>query len=120
MQSSLLSLPQRAPDYAIFGTEALAPTAETVLATTPALQNLLNGWVLVSARIASDDSVPDFEVAVNNGSEDVSVLLINGSETPGHFTFWMQATNGQYVLIRNKTAGSSAKYYQAALNIWRY
>jgi hypothetical protein len=119
---SIFNLPVRAPDYIVFGSEETAPAAATTMAQTPALSGVLNGYLIVAIKIASDDAVPAFELVIRNAanSADVSVLLISAAETPGFLAFWFPAANGQTVLARIKSSGTSAKNYQCALNVWRY
>lgn len=121
MQSVQFNLPVKSPDVIVIGIEETAPEAGTVMAQSPALQGVLNGYIIVAVKFASDDSLLDFEIAVRSSANaDLSVLLVSGAETPGLIAIWMQAANTNYVQVRAKGAGTSAKLYQAALNIWRY
>lgn len=106
----------------IVGAEVAAPAAGTIMATTPALANILNGNLIVAAKLASDDSLLDFELAIRNAANDadISVMLISASEAPGMIAFWFQAINGQFAVARAKGSGTTAKNYQVGLNIWRY
>jgi hypothetical protein len=120
MQSAF-QLPNRARSVVVIGTEDTAPAAATVMAQSPALQGLLNSFVIVAVKFATDDQAADFEIAIRSAAnEDISVMLVTGAELPGLIVFWMQAVNTDYIQVRAKTAGTSAKLYQASINAWIY
>lgn len=116
-----LTMPPRAPDLIVTGAEETAPAAGQVLADTGAIQANYSTPILATVMFAGDDSVPAWEIAVRDVTNtiDEAVTYVGAAQAPGALPVMMTIAQGQRIVVRVKTAGTTAKIYQASIYGWR-